>query len=140
MGFKGSHQSKMARGGVMVHSSWHSWNPLNLQNAPEGRRLAKIAGQQNKVPVGTINCRPDKYSASGWLVRSKNFRFVSKLKPRKLAFQWRKPCIKIPPVQKVMPFSVKPRRFGPTRLQPTTSPPPRTWTWEILECKMKPRK
>ncbi|WP_340057333.1 hypothetical protein, partial [Corynebacterium parakroppenstedtii] len=60
---------KCAWGIDSVHSSWHSWNPLNLQNAPEGRRLAKSAGHQNKVPVGTINCRPDKYSAGGWPVR-----------------------------------------------------------------------
>ena len=107
-----------ARGIKSVHSSWHSWNPLNLQNAPEGRRLAKIAGQQNKVPVDTINCRPDKNSAGGWPVRSKNGRLVSKLKLQKLAFQWRKPCIKIPSVQKVMPILVKPRRFDPTGMIP----------------------
>ena len=43
---------------------------------------------------------------------------VSKLKPRKLSFQWRKLCIKIPPVEKVMPFLVKPRRLDPTGMMP----------------------
>ena len=47
------------------------------------------------------------------------------MNPLKLSFQCRKPCVKIPPVQKVMPVLVKPRKFGQYELQPTISPPPR---------------
>ena len=46
-----------------------------------------------------------------------------RMKPKKLAFQFRKPCIKIPPVQKVMPVLVKPRRFGPTGVMPYFNQP-----------------
>ncbi|GMP65565.1 hypothetical protein CsSME_00026300 [Camellia sinensis var. sinensis] len=60
-GVKGSHQPKTARGGVMVHSSWHSWHVPCLKGAKESHQPAKEV-------AGRIKCRPAKYSADRPLI------------------------------------------------------------------------
>ena len=87
-------------------------------------RLDFLAGQ---LLSRQKNVFPERKVAGGWLGSPMVAIQVSKLKPRKLDFQWRKPCIKIPSVENVMLFLVKPRRFRSNRsdalLQSTISPP-----------------